>query len=252
MSSYRIGTITGSQAGLSVTALIQEIEWGTSATELNRQTVPGAIYTSNLINPRAEAKIRAVVPRKYASIPAAGGNITIRGCSFGVGSMSLNMDGNSGQTFQISTSRVVATNQQSATLEIAAYFFIDAPGSASFDWILTDEQACDEYRAELGVAWDGTQLVRTDISYRRTTTTKTWRKMIGANDSAPVRPNPGGLYPTGWTARSGRADRWVCIDSGASRPYMLNGEIRKEARVTWQMVSAWEQYTPDDASESAS
>ena len=251
MSSYRIGTITGSQAGLSVTALIQEVEWATSVTEVNRQTAAGDIYASDLINPRAEVKIRAVVPREYANIPAAGGSITVNGCSFGAGSMSLNMDGTSGQSFQISGSRVVASNESTATLEITGYAYLEAPGSASFDWILTDEQYGDEYRADLKVVWDGTKLVYVDTSYRRTTSTMTWRKMIGANEAAPHAPNPGGLSPTGWSQSTGRANRWVCLDSGASRPYLLNGEIVKEARVTWQMVSSWEAYTPEDSSSSS-
>lgn len=251
MATYRIGTITGTQAGLTVTAIVQEVEWLTSATEKNHQLPSGAIYASNLINPRGEVKISAVVPRQYANIPAAGGLITVRGCAMGNGLMSLDLDGTSGQSFQISGSRVVTSNRSTATLEITGYAYLEAPGSASFDWILTDEQYGDEYRADLQVVWDGTKLVYVDTSYRRTTSTMTWRKMIRANEAAPHAPNPGGLSPTGWSQSTGRANRWVCLDSGASRPYLLNGEIVKEARVTWQMVSSWEAYTPEDSSSSS-
>lgn len=257
MATYRIGTITGTQAGLSVTAIVQEVEWSTSATEKNHQLPTGAIYASNLINPRGEVKISAVVPRQYANIPAAGGMITVSGCTMGNGLMSLDLDGTSGQSFTISGSRVVASNKSTATLEITGYAYLEADasdsGSASFEWILTDEHpAEDEYKNT--VSFKNPDPTRyafaiSIVTMRRTTQTKTWRKAIPADQAAPVRPNPGNLSPTGWDATNGRVGRWVCIDGGCSRPYFLNGEIVKETWVTWQMVSDWEQYHSDYTEE---
>ena len=253
MATYRIGTITGTQAGLTVTAIVQEVEWSTSATEVNHQVPSGAIYASNLINLRGEVKIRAVVPRQYSDIPAAGGLITVRGCTMGNGLMSFDLDGTSGQSFQISGSRVVASNNSTATLEITGYAYLEAPGSASFDWILTDEHpAEDEYKNTIKFSNpDPTKyaFAITFVTMRRTTQTLTWRKAIPADDPAPVRPNPGRLSPTGWDTTHGRVGRWVCIDGGCSRPYFLNGEIVKEAFVTWQYVSDWAPYHSDYTEE---
>ena len=243
MATYRIGTITGTQAGLTVTAIVQEVEWLTSATEVNHQLPTGAIYASNLINPRGEVKIHAVVPRQYANIPAAGALITVKGCSMGNGLMSLNIDGTSGQAFQISGARVVASNESTATLEITGYAYLEAPGSASFEWILTDEQYGDEYRNSVSFANpdpDKYVIAMNIVTQRRITTTKTWRKAIGAAAASPGIVNPGSLSPVGWSPSDGRIGRWVCIDAGCSRPYFLNGQIVKEAFVTWQLVSAWE------------
>ena len=225
MATYRIGTITGTQAGLSVIAIVQDVEWATSATEFNRQTAAGGIYASDLINPRGEVKIRAVVPRKYANIPAAGGTITVNGCQFGSGTMSLDLDGNSGETFQISSSRVVASNQATTTLEITGYIYVGATGSTTFSWELTDDQEAYDYRfvAAVGVNY-----------YYRSTHTMTWRKAIPVSDTSPGRVNPGNLSPTGMLA-----NEWACIDAGTSRPYFLNGAVVKECWVTWRMFTTW-------------
>ena len=225
MATYRIGTITGTQAGLSVIAIVQDVEWATSATEKNHQLPTGAIYASNLINPRGEVKISAVVPRQYANIPAAGGLITVKGCTMANGTMSLDLDGNSGQSFQISGSRVVASNKSTATLEITGYAYLEAPGSASFDWILTDDQEAYDYMfvAAVGIKY-----------YYRSTHTMTWRKAIPADGTSPGQANPGELSPTGMGV-----GQWTCLDAGTSRPYYLNGETVKECWVTWRMRGSW-------------
>lgn len=244
MPSYRIGTITGTQAGLSVTAIVQDVEWLTSATEVNHQVPSGAIYASNLINPRGEVKISAVVPRQYSNIPAAGGMITVKGCSMGNGLMSLNLDGTSGQSFQISGSRVVASNQATATLEITGYAYLKAPGSASFDWILTDEQSGYEYTTVYGVVAGADGKPTYDVARMfRSTNTMTWRKAIAADAASPGQANPGNLSPVGV-----EGGQWSCIDAGCSRPYYLNGQLVKDAFVTWRMVSVWTKINDDDSS----
>lgn len=208
MATYRIGTITGTQAGLSATALVQSVEWVSSASEINRATETGKIYASDLINPRAEVKITAVIPSDYSAVPAAGGAISVGGA-----------------IYKISSVRKVSSNTATTTLEISGYVYSEATGSHAFDWILTDDQEAYDYRfvAAVGVNY-----------YYRSTHTMTWRKAIPVSDTSPGRVNPGNLSPTGMLA-----NEWACIDAGTSRPYFLNGAVVKECWVTWRMFTTW-------------
>lgn len=253
-TSYAVGTITGAQAGLSTLAIIENVEWESSIDRIDRREVSGEVYKTDFQSPLAEVRITARVPRQYSNIPAAGGSITVKGGSFGDGAMSLDLDSQgAGMSFHIADARVVSSNNDTATVEIEGFRYLREKASTTYDWILTDEHpAEDEYKNTIKFSNpDPTKyaFAITFVTMRRTTQTKTWRKAIPADQAAPVRPNPGNLSPTGWDTTHGRVGRWVCIDGGCSRPYFLNGEIVKEAFVTWQYVSDWAPYHSDYTEE---
>lgn len=229
-TTYRVGTITGPQAGLSATCLVQSVEWISSGTERNQQTESGEVYLSSVYNIRSEVKITAVVPNQYSGLPAAGASIAV-----------------SGATYRISSSRKVSSNRSATTLEITGYLYPGASGSHAFAWILTDEQSGYEYTTLYGVVWDDATGSPAYSVRRmgRSTNARTWRTAISADAASPGMVNPGNLSPVG-----SKAGQWSCIDAGTSRSYFLNGQLLKEAFVTWQMVSAWEEID-DDSSSSA-
>lgn len=80
MADYLVGTISATNLGITVSCLVQSINWTFAHDEAETRDENGNVLVYQQYNHRAEGSVTARIPRGV-QIPAAGATLSIKGIS---------------------------------------------------------------------------------------------------------------------------------------------------------------------------
>ena len=230
MPDYRIGTLSSTELGLNTKCIVQNVSWHLEADFDPNLNSRGDVMGVDRRNDRCDLAASVVIPLE-TTIPVPGWQLRVSGLSLG-GRVSPYV---STSGFTVKTIDVVFANKDTRTLSLTGFCYYNTPAPDEGGFVLTDENFTEEY--------DHPVFGFTVYSLHRTVETRTYRRLIPPNQSAP----------TGWGAMTGNnvgpissgsqtgviVNRWICIDRGTARAYIQTGA--KEYWETWQRTGAWEQ-----------